>query len=118
MTSIPIYDATVPIMCTADGEEIAGRIEQIERMRGALQSLDRTPDGLTLHFPNTTAVVEDVRQLTIDEKGCCQFWGFEISSTPQQIHLRWEGPPETTDFFAQLRAFFLSEPVTAFDGLL
>ena len=42
MKAIPIYDATVPVACTADGAEIAGRLEQLERMRAALARVDQS----------------------------------------------------------------------------
>jgi hypothetical protein len=42
MNSVPLYDATAPFVCTADDDEIPKRIAQVERMRAALDHLDRT----------------------------------------------------------------------------
>ena len=119
MTAQPIYDATVPIVCTAGSDEVPTRIEQLERMRAALVRLERTEHGLVLRFPNDAAVEDDVRQFAVDEKGCCQFWGFEIDTRPDQITLRWDGPPDTADFLDQLHGYFVGdEPITALSGLL
>ena len=78
MKSIPLYDATAPIVCIADDDEIPERIDQVERMRDALDHVDRTEHGLLLRFPNEPAVEADVRRFAADEKRCCQFWGFEV----------------------------------------
>ena len=119
MSSIPIYDATVPIACTASREEIPERIEQVERMRTYLDRLERTPHGLLLHFPNRPDIDADIRRFAIDEKRCCTFWGFEINDKGDQLTLRWDGPPDVDDFFTQLVAFFEGDqPLTAISGLL
>ena len=52
MTTIPIYDATAPIVCTAGSDEIPTRIGQLERMRTALVHVERTEHGLLLELPN------------------------------------------------------------------
>ena len=119
MTSIPLYDATAPIGCTAAADEVPKRIAQVERMRAALDHLDRTDHGLLLRFPNDPAIEADVRRFAVDEKRCCQFWGFEIRTTRSQITLRWDGPPDVADFFDRLHAYFLGdEPLTAVTSLL
>ena len=46
MNSIPLYDATAPIACIAADDEIPKHIAQVERMRAALDHLDRTEHGL------------------------------------------------------------------------
>ena len=119
MTQIPIYDDTVPIACTASNELIPLHIEMVERMRSNLQSVERTEHGVLLTFAPDDAVLAEVRQFAVEEKGCCQFWGFEVHDTPEAITLRWDGPPAVTEFFEELLAFFNSdEPLTAFSGLL
>lgn len=119
MKPIPIYDATAPIACTASSDEIPTRIHQIEHMRANLDRIDRSPDGLVLHFPNRADIHAELRQFATDEKGCCQFWGFAIESSDSELILRWDGPPDTTDFMDRLHAFFVGdEPLTADSGLL
>jgi hypothetical protein len=119
MNSIPLYDATAPIVCTADTDEVPKRIAQIERMRAALDRIDRTEHGLLLHFLNNPALETDVRRFADDEKRCCRFWGFEIDATPEQITLRWDGPPGVADFLGKLNDDFVGdEPLTAVTGLL
>ena len=119
MNSIPLYDATAPIVCTADSDEIPKRIAQVERMRAALDHVDRTEHGLLLHFAYESALEADVRRFADDEKGCCQFWGFEIGKDLNDVTLRWDGPPDIGDFLDRLHAYFVGdEPITAVAGLL
>ena len=119
MQSIPIYDATAPIACTASADEIPKRIEQVERMRSHLAAVERTNDGLLLHFPNRPDIDDELRRFTLDEKACCRFWGFAIDSDPDQLHLRWDAPPTLTDYMNRLLDFFQGDqPLTADAGLL
>ena len=119
MRSIPLYDATAPIVCTADSSEVRVRIAQVERMRAALDHIDRTEHGLLLRFPNEPALEADVHRFAADEKRCCQFWGFDVRTTPDEITLRWDGPTEVADFLDRLHAYFLGdEAITAVSGLL
>lgn len=119
MKSIPLYDATAPITCTASGSEIVDRIEQIERMHTNLARIERTDHGVLLHFSNQPEIEADVRQFTVDEKGCCNFWGFEVTVTDDEIVLRWDAPPTLDDYMDTLLAHFESdEPITAASGLL
>ena len=76
MDKIPIYDATAPIACTIGTDEIPDRIELVERIRAKLTTVERTPDGLLLHLPATPSNRADLERFAIDEKRCCQFWGF------------------------------------------
>lgn len=119
MKTIPIYDSTAPIACTAAGDEIPARIEQIERLRTDLKGFERTEHGLLLHFPNRPDIEAHVRKFTIDEKGCCTFWGFDVTTADDELSLRWDGPPDVNDFFEKLVAWLTSdEPLTAESGLL
>ena len=75
--------------------------------------------GLLLHFPDRPDIDADLRTFTIDEKGCCAFWGFDITSNDDELTLRWDGPPDVTDFFEKLVTWFEgNEPLTADTGLL
>lgn len=119
MQPIRIYDATAPITCTADEQELAARVEHIERLHTELERIERTDDGVLLHFPKRSGIEADVRRFTVDEKGCCQFWGFEVTTTAEAVVLRWDGPPEVSDFMDELVARLESdEPITAASGLL
>jgi hypothetical protein len=119
MKTIPIYDATAPVACTAASSEIPVRIEQVERLRRHLTGLERTEHGLLLRLPNRPDVDADVRAFTVDEKGCCAFWGFAVTSADGELTLRWDGPPDVNELFDRLFEFFDSDqPLTAFDGLL
>jgi hypothetical protein len=119
VNAIPIYDATAPIACTAGSEEISARIEQLMRMRAVLGGVERSPHGLLLYFPNRPDIDADLRTFVVDEKCCCSFWGFAIDTDDEELTLRWDGPPDVDDFFAQLVEFFEGdEPLTAIDGLL
>jgi hypothetical protein len=117
--SVPIYDDTAPITCTIGSDEIPERIELVERVRHNLECIERTQHGLLLHFPNRPDIDADLRRFAVDEKRCCQFWGFEVGTTPDQITLRWDGPPDVADFLDRLHAYFVGdEPLTAVTGLL
>ncbi len=117
MTRIPI-DVTAPIACTASADEISVRLEQVEQLRDQLRSIDRTPDGLLLHFDPDAELEEHLERFVVDEKGCCRFWGFEISST-DDLTLRWDGPADVQSLLDEvLRHFQSDEPLTARSGLL
>jgi len=119
MEPIPIYDATAPVTCTATGDEISARIEQLERLRSNLVRIERTAHGMLLHFPNRADLEADLRCFAIDEKQCCQFWGFEVATSPEELVLRWDAPPTLDDHITRLMAFFAGdEPLTAGSGLL
>jgi hypothetical protein len=116
---IPIYDASAPIACTISDAEIPGRIELIERMRAAMRSIDRTPTGLLLHFPDRPDVRADLASFATDEARCCRFWGFDIAEEPSGVTLRWDGPPSVDELLDRLQTFFSSDvPASLLDGLL
>lgn len=118
MKQIPLYDATAPIACTITSAEIPQRLELIERMRTNLASLERTAHGMLLHFPARPDIEADLRQFAIDEKRCCQFWGFEVL-TGERLTLRWDAPPTANDIVDRLEAFLRGdEPASALAGLL
>lgn len=119
MKLIPIYDETAPVACTIDQAEIPGRIVLIERMRTNLSSLERTEFGLLLHFPVCAEVDADLQQFAIDEKRCCEFWGFAISRTADDLTLQWDGPPASSELIDRLQDYFEGEePLTDLAGLL
>lgn len=119
MKPIPIYDATVPIACTAGGDELPARIDQIERLRTSLTRLERTEDGVLLHFRNRPEVAAEVAAFTVEEKACCAFWGFAVTSSAEAITLRWDGPPAVRGFFEELAASVEGDrPLRGLTGLL
>ena len=116
---IPIYDDTAPIACTITNAEIPERVALVERMRAAMTSIDRTPTGLLLHFPGNEVVRADLATFAVDEKRCCQFWGFAIDAPNGELTLHWDGPPDTAELIDRLHANFEGhEPLTADSGLL
>jgi len=119
MNPIPIYDATAPIACTIGNDEIPERLELVGRMRTNLRDIERTSDGLLLHFAPTAEIEADVRRFAIDEKRCCQFWGFAVDGDDNELTLRWDGPPSTGDLLDRLHAYLIgTEPITELSGLL
>jgi hypothetical protein len=119
MRRIPISDETAPIACTISTEEIPARVELIERLRANLDGLDRSEHGLLLRFPNRAEVAGDLRRFVVDEKRCCEFWGFEITTTDEALRLRWEAPPDGQGLIDRLLAFFRGdEPALDLAGLL
>lgn len=119
MKSIPIYDDTKPISCSIDSDEIPARIELVERMRANLESIARGEHGLLLHFPNRPGVEADLERFTVDEKRCCEFWGFAVQRRPERLTLRWDAPPHAAELVTHLLAYFRGEePITAIRGLL
>ena len=95
------------------------RIDLVERMRLNLAQIDRTSDGLLLHYAPSPEVEADLHQFALDEKRCCQFWGFEVVSSESEVTLRWEGPPTAGDLIDRLYDYFQgSEPLTRISGLL
>jgi hypothetical protein len=119
VSTIPIYDATAPITCTIDRDEIPDRIELVERFRQNLERLERTEHGLLLHFPDRPELRADLERFTVDEKRCCQFWGFAVDNTDGDLTLRWDAPPAANELIARIEAYFDDdEPLTSISGLL
>ncbi len=119
MKLIPIYDDTAAVACTIGKAEVPGRIDLIERMRTNLSSVERTEFGLLLHFPRSPEVDADLHQFAIDEKRCCEFWGFAITDAADDLTLRWDGPPAAHELIDRLKDYFEgNEPLTDLAGLL
>lgn len=119
MNPIPIYDDTAPITCSIGSDEIPERIELVERMRNKLDRIERTEHGLLLRFAPSDEVEADLRRFAVDEKWCCQFWGFAVATTDDDLTLRWDGPPDTGELLDRLRAYFEGDaPLTLISGLL
>ena len=119
MDRIPIYDDTVPMTCAITGAEVPARVELVERMRKRLNRIERTDHGLLLHFPAHADVEADLLAFTVDEKRCCEFWGFAIDPAEAELALRWDGPPAAQDLLDQLLAYFQGNgELTAVSGLL
>jgi len=116
---IPIYDATAPIACTITNAEIPERVELIERMRARVASVDRTATGMLLHFPDDPTIRDDLATFAVDEKRCCQFWGFAVVDEDDGVALRWDGPPAADDIVDRLETYFRTNaPISTLDGLL
>lgn len=116
---LPLYDDNAPIGCTIGADEIPDRIAIVERMRAAMISIERTGTGLLLEFPRDEAVEADVRRFALDEKRCCQFWGFAVIDGDNELVLRWDGPPTAADLLDRLDALMRSdEPVEGVQGFL
>lgn len=105
----PLYDDRAPIACAASAEALPVRIDQIERLRTRLSRVDRTPDGILLWFPNHPGIQTELSSFTVEEKGCCAFWGFAVTTEGGEVVLRWEGPPTVQGFFEELVALFESD---------
>jgi hypothetical protein len=119
MKIIPIFDDSAPITCTATSDEIPVRIDQLERMRSQHTRLERTEHGMLLHFPNESDIKAELDRFTVDEKGCCAFWGFAVDTCDDELTLRWDGPPTVDEFMDRLAAFFAGdEPLSVDSGLL
>lgn len=116
---LPLYDDSAPIACTIGADEIPDRIAIVERMRAAMTSIERTDTGLLLQFPREDAIEADVRRFAVDEKRCCQFWGFAVLDGDDELVLRWDGPPTAGDLLDRLDALLRSnDPVESVQGLL
>ena len=119
MKPIPLYDETAPVACTISDEEIPDRVAQLERMRDNLDAVERTDHGLLLRFPVRADIEADLRRFAIDEKRCCQFWGFDVV-TDGGLALRWDAPPTADALLDRFEAFFGGDGTSPLDlaGLL
>ena len=88
-------------------------------MRANLGGIERTTDGMLMHFAPRPDLEADVRLLARDEKRCCQFWGFAVDVDDRELTLRWDGPPATRDVLDRLHAYCIgTEPMSDLSGLL
>jgi hypothetical protein len=117
--SIPLYDETKPISCTIDRGEVSTRVELIERMRLNLDRIERGEHGMILRFPNRADIEADLERFAVDEKRCCEFWGFAVEVQADELTLRWDAPPDASDLVDRFLAYFTGdEPLTDLAGLL
>lgn len=116
---LPLYDVTAPVVCTISPEDKADRIAVMNRMRAATTSIERTHIGLLLHFPREAALEAAVRRFALDEKRCCQFWGFAVVADDDELVLRWDGPPTAGPLLDTLESVLRSgDPIESIEGLL
>jgi hypothetical protein len=101
----PLYDPDTPIACTAEALDIPDHVLLLERIRGNLERIERTPHGVLLTLPSSDDNAADVRRFAAEEKRCCEFWGFAVGERPQ-VTLRWDGPPGTNRFMGVLIDYF------------
>jgi hypothetical protein len=119
VTSIPLYDDSAPIACTATGPDRAARVEVLRRLHADLERIERTQHGMLLHFPDRPGIDDDLRRFARDEKACCSFWGFAVAATSGGFTLRWDAPPAADHLVdALLAAFEGDDPISAVAGLL
>jgi hypothetical protein len=119
VTTLPIYDATAPVVCTIGGDEAADRLALLDRLRGRLTVIDRTEHGLLLHFPADRDVEADVRRFAADEARCCRFWGFAVATGGDDVTLRWDAPPAAREILAEIEAALRGGgPLADLGGLL
>jgi len=114
---LPLYDATVPIVCTIDGGEVQERIGQLEALRTKVRRLERTEHGLLLHFAADADLVAELHRFVVAEKQCCGFWGFDVVSTPSELTLRWDAPPAAHAIVDELAAYFDGDDRVDLGGL-
>jgi hypothetical protein len=118
MTPIPLDD-TAPITCTITSDEIPDRVELVEQLRRSLTAVERTDTGLVLRFEPTAANEADIRRFAVDEKRCCQFWGFDVTTGDHEYVLQWDGPAASNQLLDRLHSYFAGdEPLTVASGLL
>lgn len=116
---LPLYDKEAAIACTITDEEKPSRVDSVLRMKASLGSLERTEHGMVLHFAPGDGIEQTVRQFAIDEKRCCEFWGFQVESSPENLSLRWDAPPDAMPMIDRLEEFFTSDkPVVELSGLI
>jgi hypothetical protein len=101
----PLYDPTKPIACTIDAADIPEHVARLERIRSQLTRIDRTAFGVVLVLPDSDSNASDVEQLAVEEKRCCEFWGFQLVRAGG-VMLRWDGPPEATAWMDALVEYF------------
>ena len=104
MRTIPIYDATKPISCTIGDDEIAARMVLIERLRAHVRAVHPTEHGVLLSFADRPDTAADLERFIVDEKRCCEFWGFAIDRVADELVLRWDAPPAAAGLLTDLVA--------------
>ena len=116
---LPLHDEAAPLVCTIGDDEMADRVALLDRMRRTATGIERTDTGLLLVFPRDESTSSDVRRFAVDEKRCCQFWGFAVVEGDDDVVLRWDGPPAATEVLDRLEGVLRSaEPIESISGLL
>ena len=115
---LPLHDDAAPIVCTIGDDEKADRVAIIERMRETATSIERTETGLLLQFPRDDAIRADRDRFAVDERRCCQFWGFAVVDGADDLALRWDGPATAGQLLDTIERVLRSDAPVTMEGLL
>ena len=85
-----------PVACSLDGHDLAARIAWMEELN-ARQLLSRARHGPGLTLTYRASALEMVRELVANERQCCAFLDFDITSTGESVALTITVPAEHAD---------------------
>lgn len=93
------------VACTLTDAQEAQRSEAVQQTLAAhYRSANERPDGYTVRFNGTDAVLPAVASFVASELHCCSFADYAIDVSPpyEETHLTITGPAGTKDVFAEL----------------
>ncbi|MDX1621064.1 MAG: hypothetical protein R3320_08745 [Nitriliruptorales bacterium] len=86
-------DAIGRFFCTIEPETVALRAPRAQRLRELLVDTDREDRALLLRFSATDHTKTMVEGFAEDERECCSFFDFEITSEAEHVVLTLSAPP-------------------------
>ncbi|MDX1658280.1 MAG: hypothetical protein R3343_05625 [Nitriliruptorales bacterium] len=99
-------DTTDRFFCTIEPETVALRAPRAQRLRELLVDTDREDRKLLLRFSATDQTRTMVEGFVEDERECCSFFDFEVTSEGEHVRLTISAPPGAEHMLdAALRSF-------------
>lgn len=99
--SLPLYDPNAPIACSIQTDDLPDHISVLDQIRQAANDVSRTAHGVRITLPPSPGHRTLLQRFVEVESRCCPFWGIELQEGDDLV-LRWDGPPETSDFMDRL----------------
>jgi hypothetical protein len=103
-----------PIACSLIAGEYQLRLSEIQEIgRDSAVSIEERPDGATLSFRNSKALVERLESIVRAESECCPFLTLELVTEHDRLVLDVTAPPDAIPIVRDLVRSFASAQVLA-----
>ena len=83
----------MPMVCTLDGQDLAGRLRRIASLAERYLESERQ-EGVTLQLRYASGAARELKDIVAQEQKCCSFLSFDLVEAPSGVELTITAPPE------------------------